>query len=44
METFRPQIIDINNFKWMEDEFDEKYAEVMKTFDEMTISNLQTVV
>ncbi|OLS24850.1 MAG: V-type ATP synthase alpha chain [Candidatus Heimdallarchaeota archaeon LC_3] len=44
MDTFRPQIIDINNFKWMEDEFEEKYAEVMKTFDEMTISNLQTAV
>jgi hypothetical protein len=33
-----------NNFKWMEDEFEEKYAETMKIFDEMTISTLETVV
>ncbi|MHA2104179.1 MAG: ATP synthase beta subunit C-terminal domain-containing protein [Candidatus Hodarchaeales archaeon] len=44
MKTFRLQIIDINNFKWMEDEFEEKYAETMKVFDEMTISSLETVV
>jgi V/A-type H+-transporting ATPase subunit A len=44
MKTFRPQIVDINNFKWMEDEFEEKYAETMKVFDEMTISNLEVVV
>ncbi|MHA1982789.1 MAG: hypothetical protein ACW967_00445 [Candidatus Hodarchaeales archaeon] len=37
MTTFRPQIVDINNFNWMEDEFEEKYARIMKTFDRLLI-------
>ena len=44
MKTFRQQMVDINNFKWMEDEFEEKYNEVIKRFEEATISDIELVV
>ncbi|MFV2015252.1 MAG: hypothetical protein ACC656_07490, partial [Candidatus Heimdallarchaeota archaeon] len=42
MNTFRPYIAHVNNFKYFdEEEFKEKLATVMKFFDEVSINDIE---
>ena len=41
MNIFKPQITEINNFKWMEKEFDGKCDAVINQFDVMTTEQLE---
>ena len=44
MKIFKPQINEINNFKWMEKEFDGKCDAVINQFDTTTTEQLEMAV